>query len=494
MPSATLRGTSPFAPGLPLTTSEAWHLARRTAIAPSADLVAEIERVTPRAWLDAQLNPAAIADSACDALLTKHFSWTTSSTAQIAAAVGDEIWRGSAVLVASTTIRQLFSKRVLLESVVDMMSDQLYVGAHGKAEGFVLEYDRVVLRKHALGRFGDMLYAALTHPAMLAYIDNAGNTCWDVNENLGRELLELHTVGVGHYTEADVRASALLLTGHSYDWQTKAYLFRPGNHYVGPLQIMGFRHPNATASAGPAALRSYADYLAGHPATARRIATRVARRFVSDTPSPRLITHLIQVYLRTKGHLGQVVRAALVHPEFNASVGAKLRRPQEWSTAMMRAGRPSFATTATQAKNGWDILGSYHWMMGQASNLPRSWPAVNGYPDVAAAWSSTATTLARWNAAEYVADHWDKELTLVPWATVLGITPGMTAGAAALAISGKLTGFSWRAADLATLGSWLVTGGKAPVSTGTAITADQIRWHLGETVRVAFASPYFAVR
>ena len=119
--------------------------------------------------------------------------------------------------------------------MVDTMGDHLYVAAEGKVEDLVAWYDWAVLRKYALGKFSQMLYAAMRHPAMLVFLDNQLNSRDNPNENLGRELLELHTVGVGNYDETDVRQSALILTGHGYNWEKRAYHYEPSEHFTGPV-------------------------------------------------------------------------------------------------------------------------------------------------------------------------------------------------------------------------------------------------------------------
>ena len=230
--------------------------------------------------------------------------------------------------------RPLFTNRVLWENVVTMWGDLLYVPYRSKADSFTLEYDWKVLRRHAFGRYADLLHAAVTHPAILHNLDNDANSRDNPNENLGREILELYSVGVGSYTETDVRQSALLLTGHSVDWNTRAYAYADWAHHVGPIRIMGFSHANATSAGGPAALRAYTDYLARHPATARRLARVIATRFVSDTPSEALVQTLAATYLASDTAIVPVLRRLFDHPEFWASVGNK------WSRSAWKRGRP----------------------------------------------------------------------------------------------------------------------------------------------------------
>ena len=484
---------SSLSPKLPLVTTPEWHLARRAAHAPTAAMAAKIKSMGAAAWVDWQLKPSTVPDSVCDGLLAKHMSWLKMTTAELKSATNGETWKGATVLSRSIEVRHLFSERVLLESVVEAMSDQIYVAATGKAAQWVLDWDRTVIRKHALGKFSSMLKAALTHPALLVYIDNDVNTADSPNENLGRELLELHTVGVGNYTETDVRQSALLLTGHTFDWGTMAYKYRPEQHHVGPLKIMGFSHPNASAADGPAVLAAYARYLATHPKTATRIAQRLAVRFVSDSPSKALVDALAKVYLSSGTNLSSVVRALFAHAEFKAAVGKKWRRPQEWAAAMVKAGKPVWKPTGTQHKP-WDLLGYHGWLLEGFQHAPRLWPAVNGYPDQSAYWMSTNGLLGAWNHAEVIAGRWDKEVVLAPWLTTLGIKTGQNVWTVAAAMTKKLTGYTWRKEDLTVIASLLSSSGKSVPAASYKLTTNNVTWDYQEAVRMVFASPYFMIR
>ena len=129
---------------------------------------------------------------------------------------------------------------------------------------------------------------------MLMFLGNAGSTKAHPNENLGRELLELHTVGIGNYTEEDVKNSARILTGHRADlYKTWEPYYSAKDHWTGPVQVMGFRHPNADAD-GRAVTDAYLSYLAHHPATARRIATKLVKAFVADAVPTTLVDRLAE--------------------------------------------------------------------------------------------------------------------------------------------------------------------------------------------------------
>lgn len=492
--AAVVTTYSSLAPKLPLGSSDAfWHVARRAAHAPTQAMVAQIRAKGVRAWVDAQLAPAGVVDTKCQAMLDTHMPWLKLTTAQLRTATKGDAWKGASLLNRSVLLRHIFSERVLYESVVEAMSDQVYVAGDSKAADWVLDWDRTVIRKHALGKFSSLLKAAVTHPALLIYIDNDANSKDKPNENLGRELLELHTVGVGNYTEADVLASARLLTGHGFDWSTSAYRYRPEQHHVGPLKIMGFSTANAAASGGPAVLASYASYLAHHPKTAQRIATRLAVRFVSDTPSAALVNELAKIYLANDTAIAPVVRAIFNHAEFRASVGQKWRRPQEWAAAMVRAGRPVWKPTGTQ-NTPWELLGYHGWLVEGYQHGPGRWPAVNGYPDSNAYWMSTHAMLSAWNHAEVIADRWDPELVLNDWKTALGIKVGANVWTVASSMTSKLTGYVWRKEDLTVIASLLSTSGKSVPAASYTLTSGNVAWEFTEPIRMVFASPYFLMR
>ena len=145
-------------------------------------------------------------------------------------------------------------------------------------------FQRDVIRKHALGKYSDMLNAAARHPSMLKVLDNADSHKKAPNENYGRELLELHTVGIGNYTEADVKMSALALTGLSVDSESGLYSYKPQRRYVGTVKVMGWSH----AEHLPRGRRGRRDALPqlprDPPGDGDRIATKLATRYVSDTP------------------------------------------------------------------------------------------------------------------------------------------------------------------------------------------------------------------
>ena len=466
--AATGFTNSPLAPGLPLSTDLAWHVARRLAHAATADLVAEIRAQGVNMWIRQQvLQPDVIDDSVCEAMLAEHFTWLESTPPELLVLSGNRPFVGGAHVARATAVRQIFSRRVLLESMVEFFGDLFYVAfSSDKAFGYTIDFDREVIRRHALGKYRLLLRAGVKHPAMLAFIDNVSNVKTNVNENLGRELLELHTVGArnlvtgaANYTEDDVRQSSLLLTGHGRVWPAQVYRYSPKKHYVGRIRVMGFSHPNSSAEQGPAALEAYADYLARHPATARRIATRLCIRFVSDTPPPALVDRLTATYLAEDTDIRPVLLQLFNSADFRSSIGWKLRRPAEYTAAAIKAGRPTLRIPAGVAStHPREALLMAMTRLRNAGHYPRDWAEVDGYPDVADYWGSTQATMARIQAGYSIAAQDDPELPCpLGWAEVFGIRPGVGAHDAAARIVTTLTGFvptaAHRGAFAATLAS-----------------------------------------
>lgn len=480
-----------LAKGLKLKSSKYWHLARRVSAAPTKTLAKEIKKVGYTKWIDRQLKWKKIKDTKVDKLIKKHLSYATMTGAKVHKASKKQAWKAGKAMSVSRTIRQVFTRRPLYESMVDTMGDHLYVAADGKASEYVAWFDWAVLRKYALGSYASMLHAAVRHPALLLYTDNHVNSKDSPNENLGRELLELYTVGVGNYTEADVRNSALILTGHSVDWETRSYRYNPSQHHVGRVKVMGFSHPNASAKDGPAVLKAYLSYLARNRNTALHLARRLAVRYVGDSPSEALVKRLADVYLAEKTSLAAVMRSLLRSKEFAGSVGAKWKRPQETIATMVKLRKPSTVKPATtQAKNVWGITGTVQWLLHLESHQPRMWPVIDGYPDQATDWCSTQAMLAHWYSANALV-NWgkDKEWPSKSWAGALGVKKGQPIAEVASSLTLTLTGYTWPAAHLAPVISRLRGNGS-----GSTLTADQLKHNLGRTLHFIFASPYFKLR
>ena len=388
------------------------HLLRRTTFGINPELVADVNRAGgTSAWLEQQLNPSAIADAACDSVM-RRFPMAFIDPPAAYAQMGNGGWTGMQQLVTATLARQIWSKRQLFEVMVDFWSNHLNITTPSSEPWATkMNDDRTVIRANALGRFDNMLVASMKSPAMLLYLSNSQSRGSAPNENYGRELLELHTVGVdAGYDHDSVINVARTLSGYTvwdpWNGGTAAnygtFRYRPEWHYVGPVQALGWYHPNADRNTGPAAVESLGRYLASHAATARRIATKLAIRFVSDNPPTSLIDKLTQVYLSNQTAIIPVLRTLFASAEFAASVGQKYRRPAEDLIATVRVLgiTPDLSNTKIDAVQGW------MWVLSDLGNAPLGWVPPNGYPDVAPAWTGAGTTLARWNLHLGVTQKW----------------------------------------------------------------------------------------
>jgi uncharacterized protein (DUF1800 family) len=239
-----------------------------------------------------------------------------------------------------------------------------------------------------LGRFADMLLAAESHPAMLLYLDNAQsigpssvagiNRDRGLNENLAREILELHTLGVRTvYAQADVTNFAKVITGWTIlptvdnPDHGGEFVFNKRAHEPGPQTLIGNTYPDTGVQQGRGVL---AD-LARHPATARHVATKLARHFIADDPPPALVERLTQRFLDTDGDLKEVAKALLSAPESWSAEQAKIKRPGEWLVAARRA--------AGRRRGNIEGMTRQQALLGEPLWRP---PAPKGFSDDSAAW------------------------------------------------------------------------------------------------------------
>jgi len=341
-------------------------------------------------------------------------------------------------LQSSRVARAVASERQLQEVMTDFWENHFNIyAAKGAPEPYYLvDFDQNVIRPHALGKFRDLLEAVSQSPAMLFYLDNARSMADSnrptlrpenarnqfprirpfgrpgvgiimraprsaqqgqpqaqrqrpgLNENYGRELLELHTLGVdGGYTQQDVINVARAFTG----WTLKppaqggGFIFRPQVHDAGEKVVLGHR---LAAGRGQEDAEDVLDILAKSPSTAHFISFKLARRFVSDSPSKALVDHAAQVYLRTDGDIREVLRSIITSPEFfsQQAFRSKVKSPFEVVVSAMRAlnAAPDATPRTAQviAYLGQPIFGHQ---------------APNGWPETGESWMNTGAILNRIN-------------------------------------------------------------------------------------------------
>lgn len=283
----------------------------------------------------------------------------------------------------------------VIERLVHFWSNHFTVsGFRPFVRGFAFAFEREAIRPHVTGRFVDMLLAAERHPAMLLYLDNALSIGPDsivgqrrdkgINENFGREMLELHTLGVdGGYTQADVIALARILTGWSVarlnDAEPGTFKFYPQIHEPGPKQLLGKVYAEAGEQEGIAALRD----LANHPATAHHIAFKLAQHFIADAPPRAAVDQITTVFRNTGGNLAAVTKAVVAEEAAWSKPFGKMRTPGDMVTAACRAA--NFTPPAPFLAGGLRML----------NQMPFYAPSPAGWPDDAASWVSPEAVLHR---------------------------------------------------------------------------------------------------
>lgn len=277
--------------------------------------------------------------------------------------------------------------------------------------GMAGAFEADAIRPHVLGRFEDMLLAVVRHPAMLLYLDQAqsigpgsgaGMRAEDrqqrrrgLNENLAREILELHTLGVRTgYKQEDVTEFARALTGWTLPGDrpggagASTFRFVPALHEPGARTVLGRSYPDG----GEQQARAILQDLVAAPATGRHIATKLARHFVADEPSPALVQRLSDAFTRTGGDLPGVYRELIASTEAWQPTMAKFKTPWEWAISSLRAlGRREM--TPMQATGLMNQLAQPLWRPGS--------PA--GYDDVAGAWAAPDALLRRVEVAQRIA-------------------------------------------------------------------------------------------
>jgi uncharacterized protein (DUF1800 family) len=284
------------------------------------------------------------------------------------------------------------------ERLVWFWSNHFAVSAQNpRALTFCGAFEREAIRPNISGKFEDMLLAVVRHPAMLLYLDNAQSIGPDsiagrivgkgLNENLGRELMELHTLGVdGGYTQDDVIALAKLITGWSLDKDGGATGFKyyPARHEPGKIVLRRKEYPGGEEG-GIAALKD----LARDPATAKHIAKKFAAHFIVDNPSPESVARLENSFLQTGGDLKALAKAAVEDPAAWKPAGGKMRAPVDYVTAAMRLVAWPHGNDLDKQVKG--VMAATR-LMGE---FPLGAPSPKGWPDNSDAWSGPDALLNR---------------------------------------------------------------------------------------------------
>jgi uncharacterized protein (DUF1800 family) len=373
----------PEGPGpWPAAADLAWAALSRLTFGPRADERAHAAAIGLEAWIEEQLAPKQIADT--EAMLrVRHFDTLLMDSSVI---FGVQEQNARRELQQAALLRAVYSRRQLYEIMVDFWSDHFSISTlKGDCAWLKTIDDHTVIRPHALGNFGDLLWASMHSPAMLIYLDNQENHAGSPNENYARELLELHSLGVtAGYTQRDVQEVARCLTG----WTVDDHLFRgqfrfqPERHDDGAKAVLG---QAIAASGGADDGQRVFDLLMAHPALPRFIARKLVRRLVADDPPEALVAAAAATFTRSRGDIKAVLRTIL-HADAFAGAPPKLKRPLHYVASALRQ-------LDAESDGGPALLDALA-AMGQPLF---QWPTPDGFPDNTAAWSGAL--LARWQFA-----------------------------------------------------------------------------------------------
>lgn len=399
LPPAT--AVSPHQP-----TDVLYRLLNRAGYGPRPGDLAQAQQMGLTTWLETQLQPETLDDTATD-LFLRHLTFYHMDIDQLL--IQDE-QDAARELMWATAVRALYSRRQLYEALVEFWSDHfnIYLRKHQTMPFLKIIDDRDVIRPHALGTFPHLLAASLHSPAMLLYLDNTRNVKGQPNENYARELLELHTLGVhAGYTQQDVQELARALTGWTVGrrgrWQGKLRSL-PEEHDDDAKHLLGQTLP--AGQGVEADVAQVLTILTTHPATAQFIATKLVRRFVADDPPAALVARVADTFQATAGDIKAMLRVIFLSDEFASPLTPpKLKRPFTFLVSALRA-------------VGADVTFSRQlslWLnrLGQPLFL---WPPPDGYPDIADSWA--ANLLPRWNFALAALSHQIRGIT-VPIETLL---------------------------------------------------------------------------
>jgi len=401
------------------------HFLDRTSFGATPDTVQRVNRVGMSAYLDEQLEPEKISDNWVEekvsALKTIRLNsgelfelYPPPKVAKERGLAGD-MMRAPRMIIyelqQARLLRAVQSQRQLNELMVDFWNNHFNIfAAKGADRWLATSYDRDTIRPHALGKFRDLLLATAKSPAMLFYLDNwlsvsptaarmpANARRRGLNENYGRELMELHTLGVdGGYTQQDVREVARCFTGWTLlrPRGDAEFRFEPRLHDPGEKIVLERRITLGGMDDGVQVI----DLLARHPSTAKFIATKLARRFVADDPPASIVNRAADTFRRSDGDIRTVLRTIIDSPEFFSPefYRAKVKKPLEFAASALRITGADVRVTPQLIR--------YLGRMGEPLFLAQP---PTGYPDLGSSWISPDMLLTRMNfAADLVGNRLD---------------------------------------------------------------------------------------
>ena len=308
-------------------------------------------------------------------------------------------------------LRDLYSSNQIKEQLTWFWLNHFNVYARkGQIAALVGDYEESAIRPHALGKFRDLLTATVFHPAMIQYLDNQQNAADKINENYAREIMELHTMGVGSgYTQQDVQELARILTGVGVnlsgkprafavlaraDYRTDVgkgglFEFIPRRHDYGDKHFLG----QTIKGGGLEEVSQAIDILSRQPATARFVSRQLAQYFCCDAPSDHLVEAMAATWKRTDGDIADVLKTLFDSSEFTRSLGTKFKDPMH------------FAISAVRATYGDQVIANplplINWL-NRMGEMPYGHETPDGYPLTAASWSGPGEMATRFEVAQQI--------------------------------------------------------------------------------------------
>ena len=412
-----------------LTPRDVMLLNRVTWGATPAD-VAQMQRVGPRRWLDHQLHPTADdrlpdpVQAQVDQLqinrepLTQVLAESQEVRAAAKGAMTDAdkqkaykqfLYDRHVDAIHQTFLRDIYSPAQLQEQMTWFWFNHFSVFARKQdIRAMVGDYESNAIRPHALGRFRDLLEATLKHPAMLRFLDNDQNAVGKINENYAREIMELHTMGVGSgYTQKDVQELARILTGVGINEKPDDpklppaqqalyirqgdFVFNPRRHDFGDKVFLGHK----IKGSGFGEVEQALDILSREPATAHHISQQLATFFVGDNPPPALVDRMARSFRDSDGDTAKVLKILFDSREFADSLGTEIKDPFHYLVSAVRLAYGDRTIVATIPLDNW---------LGRLGESPFGRSTPDGYPLNSAAWTGPGQLAVRFDIARQLAN------------------------------------------------------------------------------------------
>ncbi len=390
------------------------HAANRIQFGARNGDIEMIDAMGYDAFVDQQLNPESIDDSAAEQTILFAPHETFSETLQQLydrrnISPYSEVIRPIREVSYQTMLRAIESKKQLQERMVNFWYDHFNIYGWDYTTRSIFPTWDAMIRRHALGNFHAFLIDTAQHASMLLYLDNYKSTDGGPNENYARELIELHTMGAMHYNapggynDEDVYETSRCFTGWNYDSDSEsptrgAFLYRHDDHDRFQKWVLGVKVPRDQAPTQDG--MDILSLLAHHPATAKHIAWKLAQRFIDDDPPESIVESTAAVFhanTEAPDQLKLTMKHLLSSDEFTSARRTKFKRPFDWAISMMRALDVPYIIH--------DKF-SFEWLYDSMGQPLFSWSTPDGAPDVKEQWATSNGMIKRWRIMFETADGW----------------------------------------------------------------------------------------